>query len=122
MYRRHSKKREAILELYRRGTSHPGAQWIYEQLKPIFPALSMGTVYRNIRILIDEGVLASVGVINGEERFDGEPLPHAHAVCTCCGTIVDLPDRMEALTVPGFVVDIRNTVLYGLCSECKTKG
>ena len=123
--RKHSKKRDAILELIRSSKAHPPAKWVYEKLKPRFPGLSQGTVYRNINILLEEGELASAGVINGEERFDGEFRPHSHAICRRCGTIMDLPAKkvMEIFVnspaiIPGFTIDIRNTVFYGLCTEC----
>jgi len=126
--RRHSRKREAMLELLRSSRIHPSALWVYQQLKPEFQDLSLGTVYRNLKVLIEEGKLASAGVVNGEERFDGEPSPHPHAVCKRCGRIHDLaypvvdaltgiPELPHALT--GFVIDSRNTVFYGLCTECE---
>jgi len=127
--RRHSKKREAILELIRSTKAHPTAQWVYERLKPRLPDLSLGTVYRNIKVLIGEGALASAGVVHGEERFDGEPSPHPHAVCKRCGLILDLPEKEEIVLnspfstqIPGFSIDIRNTVFYGLCNGCKSDG
>ena len=123
--RRHSEKREAILELIKSSKAHPTAHWVYERLKPRFPGLSLGTVYRNIKLLLGEGVLASAGVVNGEERFDGVPLPHPHAVCKRCGLILDLPESAAAnlsAVISGFVIDTRNTVFYGLCSGCKSGG
>ena len=147
--RKHSRKRDAILELIRSSKTHPSAQWVYKQLKPRFPDLSQGTVYRNIKVLFEEGELVSAGVINGEEHFDGEPLPHSHAVCKSCGMIIDIPAKtgtsarranasvdsknrgstpeMEifahfSVIIPGFTIDIRNTVFYGLCNGCKSAG
>jgi len=123
--RKKSKKREAILELLRNSKTHPEVQWVYERLKAVFPDISLGTVYRNIRILIEEGQLASAGVINGEEHFDSIPLPHSHAICTVCGQIADLdekiPDKLSGIfsdDIPGFTIDIRKTVFYGLCDKC----
>ena len=120
--RRHSKKRDAILDLVRSSRNHPKAQWVYEQLKPRFPDLSLGTVYRNIKILVEEGALVSAGVIYGEERFDGDLNCHAHAVCIHCGMIVDLPAYIEPVTIPGFAAEIRNTVFYGICNKCQSAG
>ena len=48
--RRHSKKRDAILSCIRRSHLHPSAEWIYTQLKPEHPDLSLGTVYRNLAV------------------------------------------------------------------------
>ncbi|MDR1933010.1 MAG: transcriptional repressor, partial [Spirochaetales bacterium] len=84
---KHSKKRDAILEVIMASRSHPGAQWIYNQLKPRIPGLSLGTVYRNISLFMSEGSVVSVGVVNGEERFDGRTEPHPHLVCVRCGKV-----------------------------------
>jgi Fur family peroxide stress response transcriptional regulator len=130
--RKHSKKRDAILELIRSATSHPGAQWVYDRLKAEIPGLSLATVYRNIKLFQREGSVMSVGVVDGEERFDGRVEPHPHFVCACCGRVMDydtpeLPSEffriLEHLedavhTQSGFVVDYRRTVFNGLCAEC----
>jgi Fur family peroxide stress response transcriptional regulator len=130
--RKHSKKRDAILELIQSTASHPGAQWIYDRLKPSIPNLSLATVYRNINLFRQEGILASVGVVKGEERFDSDVSPHPHFVCVHCGRVEDLPgvdpEKIEALgkipspesgDAPDFVIDYRKTVFYGLCGGCR---
>ncbi|MCL2381423.1 MAG: transcriptional repressor [Treponema sp.] len=121
--RRQSKKRDALLELVRSSKVHPTAQWVHRRLKQQFPELSLGTVYRNIKVLLEEGVLASAGVVHGKEHFDGKIDPHPHAVCKRCGLILDLAvEEVSAhvpVTIPGFAVDARNTVFYGFCAKCK---
>jgi Fur family peroxide stress response transcriptional regulator len=101
---------------------------VYERLKPQIPGLSLGTVYRNINLFQEEGQVISVGVVNGEERFDGQVTPHPHFICSCCGKIVDLPrlgnETLEELVKPSvtdtdFTIDYRKTVFYGLCGECR---
>jgi Fur family peroxide stress response transcriptional regulator len=126
--KKHSRKREAILNLLRSTGVHPGAQWVYEQLKPGIPDLSLGTVYRNIGLFTEEGSARSLGVVNGEERFDGRIEPHPHAICRRCGRIADLPRDVQAelsavlpVKIPGFSIDMRNTVFYGLCMACLGK-
>jgi Fur family peroxide stress response transcriptional regulator len=122
--RKYSRKREAILEAIRSTGCHPTAQWVYERLKPRIPDLSLGTVYRNIGLFRREGKLASVGVVNGEERFDGFTAPHPHCVCERCGKVFDLPCPDEealaslAKSPAGFAADFRKTVFYGVCLEC----
>jgi Fur family peroxide stress response transcriptional regulator len=130
--RKHSKKRDEILNIIRSTASHPSARWVYEQLRPAFPRLSLGTVYRNIKTCREEGDLISVGVVQGEERFDGRVQPHPHFICTRCGKIIDIAgDRDETLeesanpALPGtgiftgLQVDHRKTVFYGLCEDCR---
>ena len=58
-----SRKREAILTCLHGTTCHPTAEWVYQQLKPQFPDLSLGTVYRNLAAFKAEGVIDSVGVV-----------------------------------------------------------
>ncbi|MDR3336077.1 MAG: transcriptional repressor, partial [Treponema sp.] len=79
--RKHSKKREAILKIIRSTDSHPTARWVYERLKPEIPDLSLGTVYRNISLFRQEGKVVALGVVNGEEHYDGFTEPHPHGVC-----------------------------------------
>jgi len=128
--RKHSKKRDAILEIMRSTSSHPSANWIYEQLKPAIAGLSLATVYRNIKLFQEEGTVVSVGVIDGKERFDGFVDPHPHFICVSCGAIIDLPlpnshfielalEKDE--TFKGLSINYRKTVFYGSCNQCVKK-
>jgi Fur family peroxide stress response transcriptional regulator len=126
--KKHSKKRDAILEAIRSTTAHPGAQWVYNKLKPRIPDLALGTVYRNIAVFLRENSVVSLGVVRGEERFDGCVEPHPHCVCSRCGRVADLPcpDTETSKLIEGglaksmenFTIDYRKTVFYGLCAEC----
>lgn len=78
---RYSKKREAILAAIQGTSCHPSAEWIYQQLKPSHPDLSLGTVYHNLIFFQERGDIRSVGVIQGQERFDAVVTPHSHFVC-----------------------------------------
>ena len=82
---RYSKKREAILTAIRGTRCHPSAEWVYQSLKPEHPDLSLGTVYRNLIFFQQRGEIQSVGVVKGQERFDGETRPHSHFICNSCG-------------------------------------
>ena len=123
---RYSKNRQAILDCLRATDSHPTAEWLYARLKPLYPSLSLGTVYRNLWQLKDAGIIRSMGVIAGQEHFDGEITPHAHAVCSCCGQIRDLPLTQPLLTLmhkTGEGIDYRldSMQFTGLCSLCRDK-
>lgn len=125
---RRSKKRDAMLQLMQGTDCHPTADWIYQQLKPDYPDLSLGTVYRNLNQLCDERLVWRVGVVDGQERFDACTDPHAHFVCDGCGVVLDLPDNAPAQSYLrnlsrqyGFTVKHHEFKLRGLCKNCKNK-
>ena len=86
----YSKKREAILAYLRSTDAHPTAECVYRQLKPSFPDLSLGTVYRNLSLFKQEGVIGSACIEDGMERFDRNAAPHAQFVCNRCHRVMDL--------------------------------
>ncbi len=123
---RYSKKREAILEAIRSTDIHPSADWVYQTLRPSYPDLSLGTVYRNLARFKAEGLINSVGIVNGQERFDAMVYPHTHLVCRCCGGVLDLPDVKpeEVLDLEqvarqhGVKIERHELIFYGECPAC----
>ena len=122
---RYSKKREAILAAICGTSCHPSAEWIYRQLKPQHPDLSLGTVYRNLAFFLERGLIQSVGVVRGQERYDGIVTPHSHFVCNCCGLVLDLPDvdlgnslDLAVSRQYGLAVQRHELTFYGLCPSC----
>jgi len=89
---KHSKKRDAILECVRSTDSHPSAEWVYAQLKPQIPDLSLGTVYRNLSMFKEEGLISTMGVIDGNERFERNTEPHTHFICNHCSAVIDVEE------------------------------
>lgn len=126
--KKYSKKREAILEKIRSTTEHPSAEWVYAELKPSIPDLSLATVYRNIAAFVKDGTIISVGVVNGQERYDGTTHDHAHFVCTHCGCVQDIPVPESDYSYIDSMVTKTNQVqifrheltFRGLCSACST--
>ena len=120
--RKHSKKRDAILECVRSTKTHPSAEWVYAQLKPQIPDLSLGTVYRNLAMFKQEGIIGSMGVVDGMERFEGSTHPHAHFVCSHCSAVIDVDgiDPPEELCGKVQCGSVRECVLTftGICNQC----
>lgn len=119
------RKRNAILAYLRQTHDHPSAEMVYNHLKPEYPDLSLGTVYRNLSMFKDRGEIVSVGTVNGVERFDGNTAPHVHFVCTGCALVEDLPQiavpevlSREAATQMGGQVDMCQLTFTGLCGQC----
>ena len=126
--RKHSRKRDAILECVRGTDCHPTADWVFTQLKPVIPDLSLGTVYRNLAMFKEAGIIQSVGVVNGLERFDRTVTPHCHFICTRCGRVIDVENAVlpaalcdQAANETGGVVQSWNLLLHGLCDHCRNE-
>ena len=123
-----SRKREAILQKIRGSHIHPTAEWVYQELKNEYPDLSLGTVYRNLTRFKEDDTIRSLGVINGQEHFDGELNAHDHFLCVECGQILDLArpafleESIEHLEKTGnLVVRSYDLLLRGTCPACCKK-
>ena len=123
--KKHSKKRDAILETIRQTNVHPSAEWVYSQLKPKIPDLSLATVYRNMAAFLEDGTIATLGKVAGQERYDGNTEPHVHFICDRCGSVLDLDLPMNLETAAavdreyGVRVSRQELMFRGLCSGCK---
>ncbi len=125
---RYSKKREAILNAIKSTESHPSAEWVYQTLKPTHPDLSLGTVYRNLVFFQQQGTIKSVGVVNGQERFDGNTATHSHFVCSQCNSVIDLHGLSLAKDLDQTVcdqyqvaVERHELTFFGICQNCMQK-
>ncbi len=121
-----SRKRMAILKLLQSTKSHPTADWIYAKLKPKYPDLSLGTVYRNLKKFCESGKIISVGVINGQEHFDANMHKHSHFVCEHCGAVEDIEEAffsaedLEAFSAKyGMKITQAEILFNGLCKTCE---
>jgi Fur family transcriptional regulator, peroxide stress response regulator len=128
--RRHkrSRQRERILELLRDTNDHPTADWIHGQLKKEFPGLSLATVYRNVNLLAEQGMITRIDFTGTTDRFDAETDLHYHFICERCGTITDLDLPVDktlnekAKRVTPFMVRRHRIEFFGLCDRCGEKG
>ena len=125
---KHFRKRDAILSYLRSTDIHPSADMVYAKLKPEIPDLSLGTVYRNLSMFRQQGVIASVGTVGGVERFDGNTIPHVHFICTDCNGVIDMPELQvpEQMTQSaahqiGGRVSGCSLTFTGQCSSCISK-
>jgi Fe2+ or Zn2+ uptake regulation protein len=122
--------RHAVLEVVRGIKSHPTAEEVHRLVIRREPRVSLGTVYRNLRLLVEAGLL---GELPGPRaRFDANTRAHHHFTCLRCGRIADVeapivePEsrgvskRVEART--GLAITHHRIDFFGRCRECQAKG
>lgn len=120
-----SKQRERILEILKGTYTHPSADWIYEQLKQEFPNLSMGTVYRNLAILVEQDLVRKIDFGSTFDRYDANTDEHYHFICERCGSIDDINIPVDSSIqkmvsqLKEYQVKRHRVELYGLCGECR---
>lgn len=125
---RFSKKRQAIYDALMASHAHPSAEDLYHTLKPDYPDLSLGTVYRNLKSMVAGGEVVCVANVEGKDRFDAHIEPHAHLVCRECGTVMDLP-MTDALSAEcqriaqtlSVGIEPHSLRFFGLCKNCKDR-
>lgn len=123
-----SKQRDAILAFLQTRKDHPTADTVYMNVRREFPNISLGTVYRNLTLLTDLGMIQKLNMGGTTpDRFDATAAPHYHFVCQDCGNVIDLDlDTMDEVNkVADAVFDGHIaghiTYFYGLCKKCNTK-
>jgi len=126
--RRNTKQRQLILEIIDRADEHLDAEQIYERARQISPSISLSTVYRNLQLFTEAGLLA-------EHQFDGlrrryeiaTRSRHHHLICIGCGRIFEFScpssDRLQTRITreKGFRVTDAEVRLVGYCPECQRR-
>ena len=87
---RMTKQRQVILEELRKVKTHPTADDMYQMLRKKMPKISLGTVYRNLEILSESGIIQKLDVGGTQKRFDGDISIHSHVRCVDCGRVGDI--------------------------------
>jgi Fe2+ or Zn2+ uptake regulation protein len=125
---RKSKQRDAILRVLMGTKSHPTAEWLYEEVRKEIPNISLGTVYRNLRLMKEQGEILELEQTGTYRRFDANSANHYHFRCDRCGKVYDIDEpvvlgideRVEKNT--GFKVSHHRLEFRGLCRDCLNSG
>lgn len=124
---RKSRQREYILDFLRSTDIHPTAQMIYDGIRDEFPNLSIGTVYRNLNILVEQGKAKRLQYGSTFDRYDADLEEHYHFICTQCGRIYDLQiepkEDLEQIAreSSGHHVHSHKIDFFGICKNCRRK-
>ena len=122
---RNTPQRTVVLEELKKVTCHPTAAELYEIARVRMPKISLGTVYRNLEVLAENGVIQELEISGAETRFDGNPERHYHVRCIHCERVDDVHDlpedfvQEEVRSLAGYeIVDFRLEFL-GVCPDCQ---
>lgn len=124
---KYSKQRQEILQTVIDNRIHPTADTVYALMRQKMPDISLGTVYRNLNLLSQNGVIRKIPVPNGSDRFDSRLSPHEHMICTECGEVFDFDAdigktiRDIAEEKLDFTVLSCSLTVYGICKNCRCK-
>jgi Fur family peroxide stress response transcriptional regulator len=124
---RSRRQKERFLALLSSTEIHPTASWLYEHLKEDFPDLSLGTVYRNLSILTDQGLVQKISVGSTFNRFEAKTAPLHHLICSKCGKIIDFEEKFfpaineEISRATDFDIEGYRMDFFGNCRECRNK-
>ncbi|MDO5135028.1 MAG: transcriptional repressor [Eubacteriales bacterium] len=125
---KYSRQRESIKDFLINRCDHPTADVVYENMKRIYPNISLGTVYRNLSLLSDLGEIRKLSSFGGADHFDARTDHHFHFMCTECGRIMDMDtanfDRILKETAESFVngqISDYNARFFGICEDCLKK-
>ena len=116
-------QRRLILAVVRSTDRHPTAEGVHRAVREHLPRVSLATVYRNLRLLAREGLLAEIQA-GPSVRFDARTHRHHHFTCADCGRIYDLDEPLDArldarvAARTGFRVSHHRIEFYGVCRAC----
>ncbi len=122
---RNTQQRQVIYEELKRLTSHPTAAELYAVVRKRLPRISLGTVYRNLEILVKNDMITKIEMGGAETRFDAERKNHHHVRCLECGRLDDLRDIPSGFQDGQFVHPNGYKVLgcrveyVGICPNCR---
>jgi Fur family ferric uptake transcriptional regulator/Fur family peroxide stress response transcriptional regulator len=107
---------------------HMSVEDIYDEVSKIHPSLSLATIYKNIILMMEKGVLVEVPIVGKKSKYELSKADHMHLICTECGEVEDKMclDQTEkifsALTEQEhFALKKRQINLYGICASCQTQ-
>ena len=122
-----SRQRDAIRSFLMSRKDHPTAEVVYDNVSKEFPNISLGTVYRNLAQLAENGDILKISTSANKEHFDGFVHRHFHFVCNKCDKIYDVDldgmDKIKNQAAEKLNADIEDysLIFYGICENCSSK-
>lgn len=118
-------QRQIILEELASVTSHPTANEVYDMVRQKLPRIGLGTVYRNLELMAESGIILKLEVGGTQKRFDATTEPHYHIRCVSCGKVDDIDVsvqheiNMRAAEVSNYSILSHHIEFTGICKDCQ---
>lgn len=120
-----SKQKEVILRILSSTTSHPTATWIYDEARKELPHISLGTIYRNLRLLRERDEILELDFNGNPGRFEARTDKHYHLMCQKCEKVFNIDEPIDkklngrVARKTGFKISNYQLEFHGLCRECQ---
>lgn len=121
---RNTRQRTIVYGTLKNANDHPTAEMLLDTVRKTLPTISLGTVYRNLNVLKDQGLIIEVHGADRTTHFDADLTPHAHFTCRRCGAISDLhdcpaPDWQRHSCLDAYTIETATIAFRGICPECR---
>jgi len=123
---RFTEQRAAVYRYLLGTDQHPTADDVFTAVRVDLPDISLATVYKSLETLVGCGLATKLTYGDGSARYDGRTDPHPHARCLTCGTVIDVPGRLDPSAlerlgpVTGFEIEGYRLELVGHCDSCRS--
>jgi Fur family peroxide stress response transcriptional regulator len=118
-------QRQVLYEVMQTMPGHPSPEEVYARVKKRVPAVSLATVYKNIHLFVETGVLRQLSMHHGSLRVELNSIVHHHMVCSQCKAITDIEEKDLGVIPPlgelpgGFQVERYSIDVIGICAACQ---
>ena len=128
MNRRNTLQKKIIFDFLMQSKNHSTIEEIYINIKKEHPSISRATLYRNLRILAEDGLVHQLLLPGGAIRYEKNTKPHHHFKCKICSLIFDIEldneashinsESLEISQKYGYCIEDKHSIFYGICNNC----
>lgn len=117
-----TKNQGIIFSVIQSSADHMTAEEIYTQCRERSSRISIATVYRNLAMMVEKGMIAKISISGQPEHYDRNVVRHEHVLCRCCGRLLDvhvegLGEYLEQQT--GLKLESYDLCMRYICQECR---
>ena len=117
-----TEQRKTLAKLFADADGYLTPKDVYERMQRVYPGLSFDTVYRNLRIMQELGLIEQFMFEEGVKfRLScGETEHHHHMICLQCEKTLPIKScpMLETALPAGFRVVMHKFEVYGYCGQC----